>query len=89
MKTVFSYLKPYQGLVILALFLMFLELAVELIQPLLIAKIIDDGILANDPQVILELGIFMVVISFVAFFGAITNTVIASHIVQSYGYDIR
>lgn len=89
MKTVFSYLKPYQGLVILALFLMFLELAVELIQPLLIAKIIDDGILANNPQVILELGIFMVVISFVAFLGAITNTVIASHIVQSYGYDIR
>lgn len=89
MKTVFSYLKPYQGLVILALFLMFLELAVELIQPLLIAKIIDDGILANNPQVILELGIIMVVISFVAFFGAITNTVIASHIVQSYGYDIR
>jgi len=89
MRTVLSYLKPYKGLVILALFLMFLELAVELAQPLLIAKIIDDGILANDPQVIINLGIWMVVISFIAFFGAITNTVIASHIVQSYGYDIR
>lgn len=89
MKTIFSYLKPYRWLVVLALFLMLLELAVELVQPLLIAKIIDDGILANNPQVIIELGIWMVVISFLAFFGAITNTVIASHIVQSYGYDIR
>lgn len=89
MKTIFSYLKPYRWLVVLALFLMLLELAVELIQPLLIARIIDDGILANNPQVIIELGIWMVAISFLAFFGAITNTVIASHIVQSYGYDIR
>lgn len=89
MRTVFSYLTPYRGLIVLALFLMFLELAVELVQPLLIAKIIDDGILANNPQVIINLGIWMVAISFIAFFGAITNTVIASHIVQSYGYDIR
>lgn len=89
MKTILSYLKPYKWLVVLALFLMFLELAVELVQPLLIAKIIDDGILANNPQVIIELGIWMVVISVLAFIGAITNTVIASHIVQSYGYDIR
>ncbi|MFC4354042.1 ABC transporter ATP-binding protein [Chryseomicrobium palamuruense] len=89
MKTILSYLKPYKWLVVLALFLMLLELAVELVQPLLIAKIIDDGILANNPQVIIELGIWMVAISFLAFFGALTNTVIASHIVQSYGYDIR
>lgn len=89
MKTILSYLNPYKWLVILALFLMLMELAVELVQPLLIAKIIDDGILANDPQVIIELGVLMVVISFIAFLGAIANTVIASHIVQSYGYDIR
>lgn len=89
MKTILSYLNPYKWLVVLALFLMLLELAVELVQPLLIAKIIDDGILANNPQVIIELGLLMVGISFLAFFGAITNTVIASHIVQSYGYDIR
>ena len=35
---------------------MLLELSVELIQPLLIAKIIDDGIIAGDVNVIWTLG---------------------------------
>ena len=47
MKTVFSYAKPYKWPIVIALFLMLLELSVELIQPLLIAKIIDDGIMAE------------------------------------------
>ena len=45
MKTVFSYVKPYKWPIAIALFLMLIELSVELIQPLIIAKIIDDGIM--------------------------------------------
>ena len=59
MKTVFSYALPYKWPIVIALFLMLLELSVELIQPLLIAKIIDDGIMAGDEAVIWTWGSVM------------------------------
>ena len=68
---------------------MLVELSVELVQPLLIAAIIDDGILAEDQQAIILWGSIMLGISFLAFLAGIINTYIASHIVQSYGFDIR
>ncbi|MET0959210.1 MAG: ABC transporter ATP-binding protein [Psychrobacillus psychrotolerans] len=89
MKTILSYLSPYKILVIVALVLMLVELSVELVQPLLIAIIIDDGILAEDQQAIILWGSIMLGISFLAFLSGIINTYIASHIVQSYGFDIR
>jgi len=51
MKKLSSFLKPYWLLIILALSLMIVELGVELLQPLFIAKIIDDGILQKDLSV--------------------------------------
>ncbi|MEI4769020.1 ABC transporter ATP-binding protein [Psychrobacillus sp. FJAT-51614] len=89
MKTVLSYLSPYKWLVITALIFMLIELSVELIQPLIIATIIDDGILARDQQTIIFWGSIMLALSFIAFLAGIINTFIASHAVQSYGYDIR
>ncbi|ALC86654.1 ABC transporter ATP-binding protein [Bacillus sp. FJAT-22090] len=89
MKTVLSYLSPYKWLVATALFFMLTELSVELIQPLLIATIIDDGILARDQHKIIFWGSIMLALSFIAFLAGIINTYIASHAVQSYGYDIR
>lgn len=76
-------------LVIVALLFMLIELSVELVQPLLIAVIIDDGILAGDQQAIILWGSIMLGISLLAFTAGIINTFIASHIVQSYGFDIR
>ena len=56
MKTVFSYAKSYKLFIVIALILMLLELTVELLQPLVIAKIIDDGIVAGDRGQIIEYG---------------------------------
>ncbi|MEK4484494.1 ABC transporter ATP-binding protein [Psychrobacillus sp. FSL H8-0484] len=89
MKTVLSYLSPYKWLVVTALLFMLIELSVELVQPLLIAIIIDDGILAGDQQTIIFWGSIMLLLSVIAFFAGVINTFIASHTVQSYGFDIR
>lgn len=89
MKTVFSYAKPYKWPILIALFLMLTELAVELIQPLLIAKIIDDGILAEDVGVIWTWGIVMMGLAFVAFFSGVINSYFAAHAAQSFAYDLR
>lgn len=88
-KTIFSYLKPYKWLVVTALLFMLIELSVELIQPLLIAVIIDEGIVGRDQSSIIFWGSIMLGLSFVAFLAGIINTFIASHAVQSYGFDIR
>lgn len=68
---------------------MLVELSVELVQPLLIATIIDEGILAQDQENIIFWGSIMLGISVLALIAGVINTFIASHAVQSYGYDIR
>lgn len=89
MKTVFSYAKPYRLVVIIALALMFIELSVELIQPLFIAKIIDDGIVQNDLNVVLVWGSGMMGLAFVAFFSGVINSYFAAHAAQSFAFDLR
>lgn len=89
MKTVFSYAKPYKSLIIIALFFMLLELTVELLQPLVIAKIIDDGIVAGDQDRIVQYGILLMALSLVAFAAGIFNSYYAAHVSQSFSFDLR
>ncbi|MGE6377645.1 ABC transporter ATP-binding protein [Peribacillus muralis] len=89
MKKLSSFLKPYRLLIILALFLMIVELGVELLQPLFIAKIIDDGILQKDLSVVIKWGGIMVGLSIFSFLGGIVNSFTASHVSQSFGHDVR
>ncbi|MET1014320.1 MAG: ABC transporter ATP-binding protein [Paenisporosarcina sp.] len=89
MKTVFSYVKPYKWPIVIALFLMLTELAVELVQPLLIAKIIDDGILKQDQSVIWTWGSVMMGMAILAFLSGATNSYFASHAAQSFAFDLR
>lgn len=89
MKTVFAYAKPYKIPIIFALFLMLLELTVELMQPLVIAKIIDDGILEGDQDRIVQYGIVLMVLSFIALLSGIVNSYYAAHVSQSFSFDLR
>ncbi|MFF2500781.1 ABC transporter ATP-binding protein [Peribacillus sp. NPDC058075] len=89
MEKLSSFLKPYWLLIILALSLMIVELGVELLQPLFIAKIIDDGILQKDLSVVIKWGSVMVGLSVFSFLGGIVNSFTASHVSQSFGHDVR
>lgn len=89
MRAVFSYVKPYKWPAIIALLLMFVELFVELAQPLIIAKIIDEGILPSDGDTIVLWGIVMLFLSFLALGAGITNSYFSSHVAQSFGFDLR
>ena len=89
MKKLFSFLKPYRLFIALALFLMLVELGVELVQPLFIAKIIDDGILQKDLSVVIKWGAIMVGLSIFSFLGGIVNSFTASHVSQSFGHEVR
>lgn len=89
MKTVFSYAKSYKLFIAIALFLMLLELTVELLQPLVIAKIIDDGIIAGDRGQIVEYGFLLMGLSAIAFLSGVINSYFASHVSQSFSFDLR
>lgn len=89
MSKVFSLLKPYRLAMGVALTLMLIELGVELLHPLLMAKIIDDGILKNDLSVVIYWGSVMALISIAAFAAGVTNSFYAAHVSQSFGYDVR
>ena len=89
MLKVLSFLKAYKKPVYIALFLMLVELFVELWHPLLMAKIIDDGILKNDLSVVLIWGGIMMGLSFIGFGAGIINSFYAAHVSQGFGYDVR
>ncbi|KQL59126.1 MULTISPECIES: ABC transporter ATP-binding protein [Bacillaceae] len=89
MRTVFSYLLSYKWAAIIAFIFMLLELTVELIQPLLLARIIDDGILQEDLTIVVVWGSVMIGLSLIAFVAGILNSFYAGHAGQSTGFDLR
>ncbi|WP_313236972.1 ABC transporter ATP-binding protein [Sporosarcina ureae] len=89
MKTVFRYALPYKWPMLIAILLMLLELSVELIQPLLIGRIIDEGIMKEDLNTVLIWGSVMMALAFIALFTGVVNSYFAAHAAQSFGYDLR
>ncbi|MGM7637136.1 ABC transporter ATP-binding protein [Bacillus sp. Hm123] len=89
MRTVFSYLKPYKYLMGLAWLLMLVELAVELTHPLFMAKIIDEGIVKGDLTAVYKWGGIMLATTLLAFISGITNSFVAAHVGQNFGFDLR
>ncbi|GGF92825.1 ABC transporter ATP-binding protein [Paenibacillus abyssi] len=89
MLKVFSYLKSYKLSIVIALSLMLTELVVELWHPLLMAHIIDDGIIGEDLSAVLRWGGIMVVLALIGFAAGIVNSFFAAHVSQSFGFDLR
>ncbi|RWZ58775.1 ABC transporter ATP-binding protein [Halobacillus fulvus] len=89
MRTIFSYTIPYKFSAFVALALMVIELIVELVQPLIMAKIIDEGILRDDFGVVSTWGGVLIGLSLLAFAAGITNSFFAARLSQGVGYDLR
>lgn len=68
---------------------MLIELTVELVQPLIIAKIIDDGIVAEDLGSIGFWGIILVCLAILALVCGIVNSYFSAHAAHSFGFDLR
>ncbi|MGF2614914.1 ABC transporter ATP-binding protein [Rossellomorea vietnamensis] len=89
MKKMFSFLKNYRLAMGIAWTLMLIELAVELLLPLFMARIIDEGILQKDISAVWYWGGIMSALALAAFAAGVTNSFFASHVSQGAGYDIR
>src|SRR5690242_7544162 len=86
---VFKYLKPFRITAAIAIFFMLIELTVELAQPMLIAKVIDTGIMKKDLSHVFLWGSVMLGISLFSFLGSIVGSFFAAHTSQSFGYSVR
>ncbi len=89
MSIIFPFLKKYRVAAGFALLMMLVELAVELSQPLLISKIIDDGIRQRDLSVVWLWGGILVASAALAFSAGILSSFFASHASQGFGFDLR
>lgn len=69
--------------------LMLIELTVELLLPLFMARVINEGILQEDLQAVWYWGGIMSALALTAFAAGVTNSFFAAHVSQGAGYDIR
>lgn len=89
MKLIFRFIHPYHFAMGIALFFTITELALELYQPVIMAKIIDDGIVAGNQTVVYTWGGLLLGLSFFVFIGGIINSFYAAKVSQGVGSDIR
>ncbi|WP_374019819.1 ABC transporter ATP-binding protein [Paenibacillus thiaminolyticus] len=89
MRKILSFLRPYRGPLSFALALMLMELAVDLWLPLLMARIINEGIVAHHLPAVVKWGGLMVGLALFGFVCGIVNSYYAAHVSQNFGYDIR
>ena len=89
MRTVFSFIKPYQFHAIVAFSLMLLELSIELVLPLLLGIMIDQGVMEQNMNQIIFWGSIMIGLSLIALLIGILNSFYSSHVSFSFAYDLR
>ncbi|WP_186575988.1 ABC transporter ATP-binding protein [Aquibacillus kalidii] len=89
MRKVFNYVQGYSKSMWIALFLMATELAVELSQPLIMAKIIDEGVVTRDLSTIIVWGSILLGLTLIAFTAGISSSFFASAVSQGVGHDLR
>lgn len=89
MRRILSFLRPYRGPLSFALALMLVELAVDLWLPLLMARIINEGIVAHHVPAVVKWGGLMVGLALFGFVCGIVNSYYAAYVSQNFGYDIR
>ena len=84
-----AYLKPYRKWALLAPLLMLLEVAMDLTQPRLIQRIVDEGIAQGDMNLVLRTGLLMLGLAAIGALGGMSNGVAAEMAVQGAGADLR
>ena len=89
MRNVFSFLKPYKLPVVIAYAMMLIELVIELLLPLFLGLMIDQGVLQQDIGNIVMWGSIMIGLAILALFAGIINSFYSSHVSFAFGYDLR
>jgi ATP-binding cassette subfamily B multidrug efflux pump len=88
-RSLARFLRPYWQWVILAPVALLLEVAVDLMQPRMIQRIVDEGIVQGDMSVVISSGLWMLGLAVIGAFGGIASTVFSALASQGFGTDLR
>lgn len=89
MTKVLSYLKRYWYFALLTPLFMVLEVSMDLVQPSLMSRIVDEGIVAGDMELIINLGIQMLIFTIVGCCGGVLSGVFGNLASQNFSNDLR
>lgn len=83
------YLKKYGMMFVIGVTCVFFEAMCDLMQPTILARIVDDGIKASDMTIVLNLGGIMLLVSGIGACFAFARNWFSSTVSQSFGADLR
>ncbi|MEK4879794.1 MULTISPECIES: ABC transporter ATP-binding protein [Paenibacillus] len=83
------YLRPYWIWCVLAPLLMLVEVTMDLLQPTLMASIVDKGVMTKDLSHIFSTGLIMLGVAFIGLIGGVGCTIFSSIASQNFGNDLR
>ncbi|MFC4100636.1 ABC transporter ATP-binding protein [Paenibacillus xanthanilyticus] len=89
MLKLMRYLKPYWLTALLAPLFMLLEVIMDLLQPRLMASIVNDGVTAGNLDHIVRTGLVMLGVALVGLIGGVGCTVFSTQASQRFGTDLR
>ena len=84
-----SYAKNYKKQIILGPFFKFLEACFELVLPLMMARLVDSGIQANDSAYVIRMAVWMVVMSVLGLICVMICQYYSSIASQGFGTELR
>ncbi|GAB4560550.1 MAG: ABC transporter ATP-binding protein [Anaerolineae bacterium] len=83
------FLKPYRHWIVIAPLLMLLEVMMDLMQPRMVERIVDQGIARLDLNLVIQTGLLMMGLAVIGAFGGMSNGIVAELAVQGAGADLR
>ena len=89
MKTIFKFMRRYKWPAAIAFFLMLLELASDLIQPLFMARMINEGLLEENLHNVAFWGGCLFALALFSFISGVLNSFFSAHVAHSFGFDLR
>jgi len=84
-----KYIRKYWKLFFLSIFFVTVEAVCDLLQPTIMAKIIDDGVANNRLDDVLRLGSVMLLVTAVGAGAAATRNIVSSRVSQKFGAELR
>ncbi|MGI6677647.1 MAG: ABC transporter ATP-binding protein [Dehalobacterium sp.] len=89
MLQLMRYLKPYWKTALAAPLLMMVEVVSELLLPILMARIVDEGIALGNIPLIVQTGLIMIGVTIVGMLGGFGCSAFSSISAQNFGADLR
>lgn len=89
MRKVLTYLKKYWYIAALSPLFMILEVSMDLLQPSLMSRIVDEGVLGKNMDIIFSVGAQMLITVFIGCIGGILSGVFGVTASQKFSCDLR